>query len=326
MEKMFKSLLLLLLLSVLAGCFPRHENGDISVIDALIKEEKYEQAIMLLDSVDTVKLGAEDLSLFRVMRSQTRYKLYQDDPSLCMLDSCISYFKQTGNHERLAQALCYRGMTSFLKGDTEYGFSCLKQAELLAEGLHLRRDVYFYLAYCHDVSKNFTTAIDYYHQGARIAQEEHDDRWVGVALMNISSAYGDMNERDSAIHYKNKCIGYVDSQPIEDRTTYLNNIAASFDDRGMTEDALATLEKSIALRPTAQAHFYQARIYSRMGDHAKADSLWGNTLNEASGLLMIPVLKEYAQWMEKQGRFEDARNADRRRDAAVRQRAADQRL
>ena len=312
---MYRFLLLFSSFLVLVNCASDHCNEELRIMDSLIREENFEKAMMLVERVDTTKLDTEELAVFRVMRSQTRYKLYLDDPSLCTLDSCISYFKKTGNEERLAQALCFRGMTSFLKGNIEFGFSCLKRAERLAKGKHLRRDVLFYLAYCHDVSKNFTIAIDYYHKGAHLAQEEHNDRWVGTAWMNISSAYADMNKKDSADYYKKKCIGYVDSQPVEDRTTYLNNIAAYFEEKGMTTDALALLEQSIALEPTPQAHFYQARIYSRLGQETMADSLWSRTLNEASGLLRIPVLKEYAQWMEKLGRYEEARIADRQRDA-----------
>ena len=299
------------LLAVTAGCVGGSRTYKRMVMaDSLIMNEKEDAAMEILGAISNGDLKTEDeRAYYNLLVTCARFRLYLPISSDSVLDESITYYKQTGNKEKLARALYYKGVIFFEFGKTEDALRCLKEAENMAKSMGnptILNYIYMNLGTINSAIGNYVTAISYAKKSFTEAEKRGDKGVMCLSLDRIGTCFNFMNQNDSAFYYTLKNIPYVEYLKEEEKPDVLVDIAASYFNQKDFAKAEHYVRQSMAVEPTAHAYYILGSIYIMRGEAAKAWTLWNEALRTGTPELRAETMSWMADMKKEVGEYKEA--------------------
>ena len=307
-KRLFMTMFAAATLFLLVGCSTDREQ--LTEINRLLNDNKLDSAQMCLNSITLSDLSEKDKPLYLLATVKLNHLQYRPIASDTIIRYCIDEFTRTGDKERLAESLYYQAVTDYEDGHVAKAFEEMKKAENEAHGisdLTVRHKIIECLTDWNMSEHQYQLAMEYGRQNLVLSSMAGNNNWIAYALVFISQIYSGMGKRDSASHYLDKCVAYIEDVPDSQRVDFYNYIAALT----MKTDLSAAhtyAMKGNDIRPNSLSYITLAKIRYREGvDNAIIDSL----CDKANELASNPgerkyVLQQTMRLYEEQKRFDKA--------------------
>lgn len=265
-------------------------------IDSLAYQQGDKKALVELDKIIPETINEEeDLAYYWLLKFRIELNLHKDIKSVEPLEQSIQYYKKNNNIKKLSRALLYKGSILNKHGQLREAVYCLKEVEKLIkhneDEILLADYVYSTLSQINYKAKEKELAIEYAKLALKKAYLTKDNYNIAHDLMTLFVDYNDINNKDSALFYLNKCILLLESIPQHERYTFYANIGNAFLDTDMAK-AEDYLNQSIAIKPNVFAYKGLARIYYKRGEKEKARDMWQKALQTDNMYLKSEVLQD----------------------------------
>lgn len=306
---MKKFLFLILILSVLIGCFEKNVTKQMDDVDSLVVREQYDSAYASILRIDKSELnGTEDSAQYYLLLTQTSILSHHPD-TLNMLDSLvIPYYKKVGNHEKLADAYYYKAYGIVMQGDISNATLYYKFAEEQSANIsnpRLQYKIAESLSYTNESSGNHSLQLHYAHKAFDIAKAIQNKEWMAYALCRMSFAHSWLGNSDSAVYYMNKALPYARYISKNDIPTFLTNAAYTFK-HSASETAKRLLKESLSLKEHSVPMLHLADIYRKEGNMDAAYQLWIKALSVNDGIPKDIVLQNILEYEREHNHIDHA--------------------
>ena len=295
-------------LCVLTAC---NSNRDRLIeINGYLNDNRLDTAQICLNMVSPNDLSEYDRALYNLITVKLDHLSYNPVPSDAIIRTCIDVFTRFDDKERLAESLYYQAVTNYEEGHVPQAFTAMKKAEAVAQDiddLNIRHKIFESLTDWNMTEHQYQLAMTYGKRNLALSTLANNNNWIAYALVFISQIYSGMGKRDSASHYLDKCVAYIEDVPDSQRVDFYNYIAALT----MKTDLSAAhtyAMKGNDIRPNSLSYITLAKIRYREGvDNAIIDSL----CDKANELASNPgerkyVLQQTMRLYEEQKRFDKA--------------------
>ena len=295
-------------LCVLTAC---NSNRDRLIeINGYLNDNRLDTAQICLNMVSPNDLSEYDRALYNLITVKLDHLSYNPVPSDAIIRTCIDVFTRSDDKERLAESLYYQAVTNYEEGHVPQAFTAMKKAEAVAQDiddLNIRHKIFESLTDWNMTEHQYQLAMTYGKRNLTLATLANNNNWIAYALVFISQIYSGMGKRDSASHYLDKCVAYIEDVPDSQRVDFYNYIAALT----LKTDLSAAHTYAMMgndIRPNSLSYITLAKIRCREGvDNAIIDSL----CDKANELASNPgerkyVLQQTMRLYEEQKRFDKA--------------------
>ena len=264
-------------------------------IDSLAKQLGDKKALIELDKIIPETFTEEEnIAYYWLLRIRTELNLHRNIKSVYPLEQSIQYYRKCNNIKKLSRALLYKGSILNENGQLKEAVTCLKEVENLIknndEEILLADYVYSTLSKLNYKAKEKRLAIEYAKLALKQAYITGDNYNIAHDLMTLFVDYNDINNKDSALFYLNKCILLLESIPQNERHTFYANIGNAYIDTDVAK-AEDYLNQSIAINHNVFAYKGLARIYYKRGEKEKAREMWQQALKTDNMYLRAEVLQ-----------------------------------
>lgn len=157
-------LILFVIIPLIYGCRQTDEYRQLVVADSLLRQELVDSALQKLRTIDIDSTNSELRAYYILLRTQALYKSYQPITSDSDINISYDYYKVSGDKEKLARTLLYRGNVRIDMGKTEEAIEDYKMAERLLTDVDdeaLKHNALFVLSHVYSTHSEYSLAIDY---------------------------------------------------------------------------------------------------------------------------------------------------------------------
>jgi tetratricopeptide (TPR) repeat protein len=309
MKRLF--LIFVVTLCVLTAC---NSNRDRLIeINGYLNENRLDTAQLCLNMVSPDDLSEYDKALYDLITVKLNHLSYKPVPSDTLIRSCIDVFTRMDDKERLAESMYYQAVTDYEKGHVPQAFTAMKKAETIAEGiddLTIRHKIIESLTDWNMTEHQYQLAMSYGRRNLELSTMANNNNWIAYALVFISQIHTGMGQSDSARHYLDKCIPYMEDVPDSQRVDFYNYIAILTMKTDLPT-AHSYAMKGNAIRPNSLGYVTLAQIrYQEGASNAVIDSLCDKAYELASNQdERTFVLEQVIGLYEKQKRYDKAARA-----------------
>lgn len=303
------SLLVFAVLIVFVACSTKGNHHEyLNGIDSLIQKGEADSALVQLSFLEVEDLSDEDFAFYNLLRTQALVMV--DIPvSDTLINKSISFYELSSDKEKLVRSYCVKSSILFGTDKSVEGMKYLKKSEKIATQLknsRLLMFIYEAISVYNLYSNNKQLALLYGRKFLDCAQKKKDDQRIGLAYQNMHAIFHEMQMPDSAKYYIEKTIPYITYQLKSQQPYIYNNVAVSYLSQNDWERAKYYLKQSLKIKPAPHTYALMAEVYSSEGNNEKAEQLWKEALMEGETRTYRDILKGYAGWLKKQGRYEEA--------------------
>ena len=279
-------------------------------IDSLTYQQGDIKVLSELDKITPETINDEEsLAYYWLLKFRTELNLHKDIKSVKPIEQSIQYYRKSNNTKKLSRALLYKGKILNKNGQLKEAVKCLKEAEKLIE--HDKEEtlladyVYSTLSNINYKAKEKELAIEYAKLALKKAYITGDNYNIAHDLMTLYIDYNDVNNKDSALFYLNKCIPLLESIPQYERSRFYANIGNAYIDSDVAK-AEDYLNQSIAIRPNVFAYKGLAQIYYKRGEREKARDMWQKAMQTDNMHLKVEVLQALYKSQRDEGDYQTA--------------------
>ena len=265
-----------LIVFFLAGCSQqRTVYSELAEINLLLNAEQMDSAFKKLAMIDVRNLNEELSAYYYLLETQCHYKLYMPIRSDSVINIAETYYRKTGDKEKLARSLFYRSGVLSDIGKKAEALQCLKQAEVLVLKLsedYLSHNVYYQLASLNSYYQEYQLALDNIKKAMFYASKANRMLYLAYDYEKAAVYYGNLGLSDSSRFYIRKCLSVIDvipKEPASNRARLFGNVGALYCSIDK-DSAKFFLEKSLELDPQGNVYSALADIYLEEKDTAKA--------------------------------------------------------
>lgn len=266
----------LAIILTLMACDGLKVSKTLDQIDSLVVKEKYDSAYVLLNSLESENMTKEEQAHYNLILSQLGFITHHPLPTDSLLNTAITYYNKVGNHQKLAETYYYKSLRSELNGNYTQAILHGKKAELQAfetDDKRLLFKVTENLAYLNGLCNNNALQLLYAKKALDIARKVQNKNWIAYSYNNISFAYRNLGQYDSAIFYIEKSIPYTKFVYDSGKPGFLTNIGLLYKDKE-PEKAKMYFKKALAYVDIPEAIVHLADIYYFEGNKKEAYNLW----------------------------------------------------
>lgn len=302
------SVVLLLLCEV--GC--ENHREQLASVNALIESDECDSALHQLSAMEHKDgLSNDERAECSLLRVKALYRLYRILPNDSLINYSIATFRFNGNDSLLADAYYYKGaMASDREKDKGYVkvMGCLNAAEGIAKKHHyveLLKKIYDRAANYNIVAGEYKKALAYAKKQNVLVSEIKDNYFHAYATDQLLRAYFMLGEKDSVRKYHRQCWEMKRYIPSDELPDYLNDLYVTL---GLVDPdrAISCFEELISRHPSALYKGNLACLFDKVGQRAKADSLWAEALRAANLFDKSGILLDMIQCKQKDGLYQDA--------------------
>lgn len=305
---MKKIIYLLLLLSLMTGCFEKSMTEQLNDINSLVVSEQYDSAYARIMKIDMSKLtNRDDSARYYLLIVQTCILTQHPDTST-MLDSfVIPYYNKVGNHDKLAESYYYKAYRKVMQNnipDATYYYKAAEEQADYTTNTHLHYKILESLSAINELSGNHILQLNYAKKALSKAQTLGNKDKEAYAYLWISSAYMELKRKDSAIAYINRMIPLIENVKKEDRPTFLVNAAYTLKHTS-PDSAKFYLRKALAQEESSVTMQHLADIYRLEGNLDEAYRLWIKALSVNDDIPKDIILQNILQYDMDHGKTEN---------------------
>ena len=216
-----KNTILLLAAAVsllLAGC--HHDSAtmqELSRIDTMVYHQHEQEALLLLQQMNTERFSDEERAYHAVLLSMALYKNYIPCTSDSAINAAVGYYKKSGDDLKYLKSLIAQGCVNEDMGHLEQAVESYHHAEELPLATDSSMMAYAKLRlgtlYQSQVVGTNTIALQKYKEALPIFKALGDKHYELVCLSSIGGIYRNIDEKhDSAVIYMKEAIALAHEQ------------------------------------------------------------------------------------------------------------------
>ncbi|MBQ6202741.1 MAG: hypothetical protein IJK46_01440 [Prevotella sp.] len=262
-----------------AGCSQqRTVYSELAEIDQLLIAEQTDSALKKLPMIDVRNLNEELSAYYYLLETQCQYKLYMPIRSDSVINIAETYYRKTGDEEKLARSLFYRSCVLSDIGKKAEALQCLKQAEVLIQKLsedYLSHNVYYQLASLNSYYQEYQLALENIKKAIFYASKANRVLYLAYDYEKAAVYYDHFGLSDSSSSYIRKCISLINlipEKPASNRARLFGNVGALYCSIDK-DSAKFFLEKSFELDPQGNVCTALAELFLEEKDTSKAISI-----------------------------------------------------
>ena len=124
--------------AIWSGCDNDVDNRQLVDIDTLLVQNQAEDALLMLNAINTSLYNNKDRAYYDLLMAQANYDCGVAANNDSDIDGTVKYFVAHNDKEKQARALLYQGYINAELGNLDKAVTCLRQAEDLAIDNNLR--------------------------------------------------------------------------------------------------------------------------------------------------------------------------------------------
>ena len=204
MNRRFKTIAVGVVLFI-AACSPKNDTyRQLVVVDSLLLGHNYEDsALSILKTIEPQTV--EDTAYYNIIKTAADYNEYVEINNFDKIDYSIEYYTEKYDVRKLAYAYYYKSLIYYINGwSHDEMFHLLKEAERLAEtttDYRLLNRVYSAMTVVSGNTRQLDVTLKCAHKEYYYAKKLNDNYCMAYALLNLATAYTQLNKSDSAEYY-----------------------------------------------------------------------------------------------------------------------------
>ena len=275
--------------------------------------DKVDSAMILLNNVPTSDLQSrKDSAYYYLLKTEILCRKLTPAETDSAINYSVDYYKGTTDHEKLARAYYYKGVSIYDFRKPSASILLLKQAEEQADytnNLTLKHKVYEKLSYFNSYAHEYKIGLLYSKKALMIAKQLKDKEREAIALLYMASDYSFLGNQDSLAICIQECLplaAYLTGYESAFLYTRVGELYAKND----PEIAKKYLLKAIQVHPQPSTYKTLSSIYLQEDSIEKAMGLWTkalkNTNNEKTSTIRTDILKAMRQQSMEQEDYQQA--------------------
>ena len=271
---------ILTLMLLISACHDIQISKRLDYIDSLIIKEQYDSAGALIKDIEEASMTKEEQSHYYLLKTQLAYLTNQPLSSDSLLDLAIVYYNKVKNNQKLADAYYYKSYRSEKTDDYPQAILYCKEAERLANKTNdicLKYKIAENLSYLNGLCGNSQIQLQYAKKALSLAQSEKNGNKIAYSYNNISFAFANCDQLDSALFYIEKTIPYINYVSDSGKTSFLTNIGILYKEKD-SKKAKKYFEKALTFGEHPGTLEHLADVIYDEGNEDVAYMLWQKAL------------------------------------------------
>lgn len=212
---------------MLTACNGTRVTEKLDQVDSLISKDLIDSAYAIHHSLNEAIMTEEDKAHYCLLATQLGYVTNHPLPSDSLLEMALTYYNKVGNDQKLANAYYYKSCRSEINSDYPRAILQCKEAERFAmktDDTHLQYKIAEFLAYLNGMCRNELLQLQYAKKALAIAHVAQNNNWLAYSYNDISFAFRNLGQYDSACFYIEKSIPYSQYVYESGKAGYFTNI------------------------------------------------------------------------------------------------------
>lgn len=254
-------------------------NAQLVAVDSLLAQNRCEEALQMLQGVNTTSFNTQDKAYYCLLNTQARSECRIAATSDSAINEAVNYFQAHADREKRTRSLIYQGCVCEEQGNLDKAVACLHQAEATAEENDFRNlalaKMKIGALYQTQVIGAKTIGAGKYREALSLFKILGDHHHQIICLSELGGLYRiDKEKSDSALLYINAAIKLAKEQ-IEPQYVMANLFsraefrASKGDYKGAKDDAVEAISWRGNLKTHPRIHYCAASAYLHLG---RADS------------------------------------------------------
>lgn len=293
---------------LISACHGVQVSKRLEYVDSLIVKEQYDSASVILNDVATASLSAEEQAHYYLLKTQLGYLISQPLESDSLLDLAIIYYNKVRNHQKLADGYYYKAYRSRINQDYPKAILYCKEAEIMANktsDYRLRYKIAENLSFLNCLCEDNQIQLQYAKKALSLAEKVQNGNWIAYSYNNISFAFANLGQFDSACFYIEKTIPYIKYVRNFGKAEFLSNIGLLYKGKN-TEKAKEYFEKALTYGEQPEILEHLADVYYDEGEKEEAYKLWKKALSMESRYAKDNLIHSVLSYNLKHGNLEEA--------------------
>lgn len=295
--------------TVCIACTENENMKQLVYIDSLVSEVNKEAADKELSAVDTSNLSNSEKAYYTLLNVQKKYCFFEPLNDSTVLNPCIKYYTKSGDKEKLARALYYKGEILYAMGEVAIALGLEKQAEHIVNKQNLcnRDNLILYQKICEGIAfinlnnGENEMALKYSKLSLECLDKMKNRDIKTFTLGMISAAFENTGQIDSAIAYTKRCIPIVEYTQ-DDTKNYVYSIICRLYIGKDNAKASTYLAKALQYPADALTYTTAAKFYMELHDYKKAEEYYKLALHSrTNNETLLETQKGLASLYEKNG-------------------------
>lgn len=263
------------LLTVMGGCGNATDNDQLVTVDTLLAHSKAEEALQMLQAINTTSLNHHDKAYHALLSTQAAHAYRLPAKNDSAINGAVKYFESHNDKEKHARALLYQGQVYADLGKLEEAFASLRLAEDVADSNDLKNRAMAKMMmgelYQSQVIGAKTLGASKYREALALFNLLEDKHHQIICMSELGGLYRINTEKqDSALYYINEAI---DLAKMENEPQYVvANLfsraeynASRGDYQNAKNDAVKAIEWNGGAKIHPRVHYTAASAYLHLG-------------------------------------------------------------
>jgi len=290
---------IILSVMILLGCSQLSSyQHQLEMAEMVIEDNPDSAWVLLSDIPASLVSDGEERALYNLLLTEASYKLYKQIDSDSLITYSVDYYSQTGNQQRLATALYYKGGVRYYMEDKEGATFNIKQAEELAKNSDdelLKCKIYELLATINHHEHNHQLFLHYANLLLKSSLKLNRPMWLALAYETkalVSRNHGDSKQ---ALDDMQLCMNHAEQCNDSDKVYIYTNYANTLYSEGKYSDARPWIEKAIQIKPLASQYVTLGNLFHLEGDTLQARLNWEKAVTMGDSRYTINAYKYLAR-------------------------------
>lgn len=305
MRKITKLFALLLLL---IACNSVQVSERLNHIDSMIIKEQYDSACIIMKELNETTMTVEERAHYYLLKTQLGYLTNNPLPSDSLLDLAITYYNKVEDQQKLANAYYYKSFSYEKNENFSQAILYAKKAERLSIDTNdecLQFKIAENLSYLNGLCDNSLLQLQYAKKALDIARKAQKRNWEAYSYSNISFAFYNLGQQDSAYFYIEKFVPLIKYVYDTDKAGYLTNAGLLFKETN-SEKAKYYFEKALAYGELPETYEHLADIYFAEGNKEEAYKTWKKALTKDSRYEKDNIILSILSYDIERGNLDEA--------------------